>query len=176
MASRKQKWRTAAKILENEGTREQGNAVGAEGVAKTARPWEQRDGLKSGPTVSFLVAKDEVNCGHDGAAVALLACETLPELLDCVQSGEQTTEGNSDYTRSPEYSAAVEVRHKSHFKSARTNPAPFDESKPKGMRHPGVSQRVNRAPPADQSEGHPARSFRLCHPPKTHAVNDDGTT
>jgi hypothetical protein len=34
-------------------------------------------------------ARRKCSGGLDGAAVALLACEALPELLDCVQSGEE---------------------------------------------------------------------------------------
>src|SRR5260370_30177795 len=84
-------------------------------------------------------------------AVALLACATLPELLDwiCVPSGDKTAAGHSYHSHGARYSADIEVEQgKSHFDRARRNPAPFDEPKPKRMRHPPASQRANGSPSA----------------------------
>jgi len=59
---------------------------------------------------------------------ALLACATLPELLDCVPSRDKTAAGHSDHSHGTKYSADIELgQGKSPFKIARTNRAPFDE-------------------------------------------------
>lgn len=57
--------------------------------------------------------------------------------------------GYSYHLRDSKYSSDIKVGlGKSHFKSVRTYPAPFDEPNPKGMRHPEAFQRVKGCPPA----------------------------
>src|SRR5712664_13822 len=71
--------------------------------------------------------------------------------------------GYSYHSRGAKYSADIEVgQGKSHFDRARRNPAPFDEPKHKGMRHPGVPQRLKGSPLAHPKN---TRALNLHHPP-----------
>ena len=46
----------------------------------------------------------------DFLAVALLARATLPELLDCVPSGDKTNRGHSNHSHGAKYSAGIELK------------------------------------------------------------------